>query len=64
MMMMMIRYECATKSVERSHKSTVIVVWNQQLKTDRTITNNKPDTLIHYNGKGRCLLVDIANFRR
>jgi len=58
--MMMIRYERATKSVERSDKSTVIVLWNQQVKTDRTIPNIKPDTIIHYNRKGRCLLVDIA----
>ena len=47
MMMMMIRCERATKSVERSHGSTVIVLWNQQVKTDRTIPNNQPDTLIH-----------------
>jgi len=55
-----IRYERATKSVERSHESMVIVLWNQQVKTDRTIPNSKPDTIIHYNGKGRCLLVDLV----
>jgi len=60
MMMMMIKYERATKSVERRHESTVIVLWIQQVKTDKTVPNNKPDTLIHYNGKGRCLLVDIV----
>jgi hypothetical protein len=60
MMIIIIRYELATKSIERSHESMVIVLRNQQVKTDRTIPNNKPDTIIHYNGKGRCLLIDIA----
>ena len=60
MMMMMISCERATKSVERSHESTIVVLWNQQVKTDKIIPNNKQDTIIHCNGRGRCLLVDIT----
>jgi hypothetical protein len=46
--------------VETSHKSKVTVVWNQQVKADRTIPNNKADIIIHINDKGTCLLIDIT----
>ena len=35
-------------------------MWNQQVQTDRTIPNNKPDTVIHDNEKGTCMLIDVA----
>ena len=37
-------------------------MWNQQLQTDRTIPNNKPDIIIRDNEKGTCLLIhaDVA----
>jgi len=35
-------------------------LWNQQVQTDRTIPNNKPDIIIHDNEKGTCLLIDVA----
>jgi len=36
------------------------MLWNQQVQTDRTIPNNKPDIIIRDNKKGTCLLIDIA----
>jgi len=34
-------------------------LWNQQLQTDRTIPNNKPDIIIRDNEKGICMLIDV-----
>jgi hypothetical protein len=45
------------KSVETSQGSKVIMFWNQQVQTDRTISNNKP---IRDNEKGKCILIDFA----
>jgi len=36
-------YEHVPKSVETSQGGKVTVLWNQQVETDRTIHNNKPD---------------------
>ena len=36
------------------------ILWNQQVKTDRTAPNNKPDNIIRDNEKGRCMLIDVA----
>ena len=41
-------------------KSKVTILWNQQVQTDRTITNNKPDIIIRDNEKGTCVLIDVA----
>ena len=30
------------------------------MQTDGTIPNNKPDTIIHDNKKGTCVLIDVA----
>jgi hypothetical protein len=38
----------------------VTVLWNQQVQTDRTIPNNKPDIIIWDNEKGICVLIDVA----
>jgi len=35
-------------------------LWNQQVQTDRTITNNKPDIINRDNEKGTCTLIDVA----
>jgi len=35
-------------------------LWNQQIQTDRTIPNNKPDIIILDNEKGTCMLIDVA----
>jgi hypothetical protein len=36
------------------------MLWNQQLQTDRTTPNNKPDIIIRDNEKGTCMLIDAA----
>jgi hypothetical protein len=35
-------------------------LWNQQVQTDRTIPNNKPDIIIRDKEKGTCMLIDAA----
>ena len=49
-----------TKSVETSQGGKVTILWNQQVQTDRTIPNNKPDIIIRDNEKGPCVLIDVA----
>ena len=53
-------YEHVPKSVETSQEGKVTVLWNQQVKTVRTIPNNKPDIIIRDNEKGTCILIDVA----
>jgi len=48
------------KSVETSQGRKETILWNQQIQTDRTIPNNKPDTVISDNEKGTCMLIDVA----
>jgi hypothetical protein len=48
------------KSVETNQGGKVIILWNQQVQTDRTIPNNKPDIIIRDNEKGTCVLIDVA----
>ena len=38
----------------------VIIILNQQVQTDRTIPNNKPDIIIRDNDRGTCMLIDVA----
>jgi len=35
-------------------------LWNQQVQTDRTIPNNKPDIIIGDNENGTCMLIDVT----
>ena len=53
-------YEHVPKSVETSPGGKITILWNQQVQTDRTISNNKPDTIIRGNEKGTCVLIDVA----
>ena len=53
-------YEHVPKSVETSEGGKVNILWNQQVQTDRTIPNNKPDIIIRDNEKGTCMLMDAA----
>jgi len=53
-------YEHVPKSVETSQGGKVTILWNQQVQTDRTIHNNKPDIIIRDNEKGTCVLIDVA----
>jgi hypothetical protein len=38
----------------------ITILWNQQVQTDRTITNNKPGIITWDNDKGTCMLIDVA----
>jgi len=53
-------YEHVPESVETSQRSKVTILWNQQVQTDRTIPNNKPEIIIRDNEKGTCMLIDVA----
>ena len=53
-------FEHVPESVETSQEGKEIVLWNQQVQTDRTIPNNKPDIIIRDNEKGTCMLIDVA----
>ena len=53
-------YEHEPYSVETSQGGKVTILWNQQVQTDRTIPNNKPDIIIRDNEKGTCMLIDVA----
>jgi hypothetical protein len=53
-------YEHVPKSAETSQVGKVTILWNQQLQTDRTIPNSKPDIIIRDNEKGTRMLIDVA----
>ena len=53
-------YEHVPKSVEKSQGGRVTILWNQQVQTDRSIPNNKPDIIIRDNEKGILMLIDVA----
>jgi hypothetical protein len=38
----------------------ITILWNQQVQTDRTIPNDKPDTIIRDNEGGICMLIDVT----
>ena len=46
--------------VETSLEGNVTILWNQQVQTDRTVTNNKPDIVTCDNKQGTCMLIDVA----
>jgi hypothetical protein len=48
------------KSAETSQGGQVTMLWNQQVQTDRTIPNNKPDIIICNNEKVTCMLLGVA----
>ena len=48
------------KSVETTQGGKVTILWNQHVRTDRTIPNNKPDIIIPDNEKRTCILIDVA----
>jgi len=53
-------YEHVPKLVETCQGGKVTILWNQQVQTDKTIPNNKPDIIIRDNEKGTCMLIDVA----
>ena len=52
-------YEHIPKYVEKGQGGKVTILWNQQVQTDRTIPNNKPD-IIRDNEKRTRMLIDVA----
>ena len=55
-------YEHVPKSVETNKGGKVTILWNQQVQTDRTITNNKPDIIIRDNEAETYMLIDVATW--
>jgi hypothetical protein len=55
-----LKYEHVPKSVETSQVGKVTILWNQQVQTNRTIRNDKPDIIMQDNEKGTCMLIDVA----
>jgi hypothetical protein len=53
-------YQHDPKFAETIRKDLVNIVWNQQVQTNRTIPNNKPDIVISVNEKETCMLIDVA----
>jgi hypothetical protein len=53
-------YDHVPKSFETVHEDKFAILWNQQVQTDRTITNNKPDIIIRDNKQGTCRLIVVA----
>jgi hypothetical protein len=53
-------YKHVRKLRETNHEGKVTMLWNQQVQSDRTIANNKPDIMIHVNEEGSYLPIDIA----
>ena len=53
-------YKHVPKSVETTQGGKVTILWNQQVQTDRTIPNNKPDITIRDNEKTTCILIDVS----
>jgi hypothetical protein len=52
------RYDHVQKSVETSQEGKVTTLWNQQVRTGKTIPNNKPGNIIRDNEEGTCMLTD------
>ena len=53
-------YEHVPNSVVANQGGKVTILWNQQVQTDRTISNNKPDIIIRDNEKRTCMLIGVA----
>ena len=49
-----------TKSVDTRHEFRLILLWHQQVRTDRTTPKNKLYIIIPDNEKETCLLIDTA----
>ena len=53
-------YAHVPKSVQTNLDGKVTILWNQQVRTDRTVPNNKLDIIIRDNNQGTCMLIDVA----
>ena len=52
-------YKHVAKSVETGQGGNVTMLWNQQVQTDKTIPNNKPN-IIRNNEKRTSMLIGVA----
>jgi hypothetical protein len=43
-----------------NNNNKVTILWNQQIKTDRTIPSNKPGIVTRNYENGTCMLIDVA----
>ena len=57
-------YKHVPKLVETSQGGKVTILWNQQVQTDRTIHNNKPEIIIRDIENGNMCVNRRCNFRR
>jgi hypothetical protein len=57
-------YKHAPQSVQIGYESKVNILWNQQVKNDTAIANNKLDITIHDNEKGTFMLTRQNKVRR
>jgi uncharacterized lipoprotein YehR (DUF1307 family) len=55
------RYDHVPKSVETSHEGKVTILRNQQVQTERTIPNNKPDITFRDNKNGTCMSINVIS---
>ena len=53
-------YNHVQKSVETIDECKLTILWNQQVRTDITIPNSKPDIINRDNKIGTCMLIDVA----
>ena len=53
-------YDHVPKSAETIHEVKDTTLWNQQVRTDRNIPNNKPHIIILNNKKGICMLTSLS----
>jgi hypothetical protein len=53
-------YEHVPKSVETGQQGKVTILLYQQMQTDRTIPNNKPNIIIRDNEKRTYMFIDVA----
>jgi hypothetical protein len=53
-------HEHVPELVGTTQEGKVTILWNQQVQTDRTVPNNKPDIVIRDNEERTCILIDVA----
>jgi hypothetical protein len=49
-----------SKEHNNNNKIEITILWKQQVKTDRTIPNNKQDVTVRVNEKETCQLISTA----
>jgi len=54
------RYDHVPKLVPTDHDGKVTILWKQQFQTDRTVPNNKPDSIMCGNKQGTCMSINVA----